>query len=281
MVYSLDMTVEKDTSFFSILQSDYAAWLSQVLLSSLYDDASTRKKVIFPELLKVDSGGADIPTRIIDSQGILHELAKKILDAEEKPSKKEMQLFLVTFENFQTALQKLEHGQFLADIGIDELTGMYTKDKMIPELEKELERRSRRGQPFCFVISRIDGEDKIKDQQNIILASKAIQKTIRSFDDAYVTDSGEFLSSLKHSDNNGGLKFVARLNYILKNNEDIHFTMSSLVAEPVPGDSIPALIENVRRELKSISSGGQGVAEQYEEVSPLAQYLKSLKTPTE
>jgi GGDEF domain-containing protein len=276
------MTQEKDIHFWATLQSDYAAWLTQILLSSLYDSAADRKEIIFPELLdsKTESG-LKIPSRILDSQGILHELAKKIMNAEAKPSKDVMELFLVTFENFQASLQKLEHGQLMADFGIDELTGMQTQEKMIPELQRELERRSRRGQPFCFVISRIDGEENRKNTANILLASKAVLKTIRSFDDAYIIAEGEFISSLKHSDNNGGLKFVARLNYILRENTDIHFAMSSIVAEPQPRDSIPQLIENVRKELDTISQYEEGLAEEYKEVSPLAIYLKSLKEKPE
>ncbi len=272
------MTQEKDINFLATLQSDYAAWLTQILLSCLYDSASDRKEIIFPELLspKTDAG-LEIPSRILDSQGILHELAKKMIKTDAKPSKDVMEVFLATFENFQASLQKLEHGQLLADFGIDELTGMQTQDKMIPELERELERRSRRGQPFCFVVSRIDGEENRKNTANIVLAARAVQKTIRSFDDAYIVPSGEFISSLKHSDNNGGLKFVARLNYILKANEDVHFTMSSIVAEPMPGDSIPQLIATVSKELQSLKDEEGGIAEQYEETSPLNQYLKSLK----
>ncbi|HAJ90236.1 MAG TPA: hypothetical protein DCM27_04375 [Rhodospirillaceae bacterium] len=272
------MIQEKDIHFLATLQNDYAAWLSQVILSSLYDEAASRKQIVFPELLaNVTDGGIEIPSRILDSQGILHELASKLLNTEAKPSKDAMEIFLATFENFQTALQKLEHGQLLADFGIDELTGLFTQEKMIPDLERELERRSRRGQPFCFVVSRIDGEEERQKTENIILAAKAVQKTIRSFDDAYITADGEFISSLKHSDNNGGLKFVARLNYIVKANPDVHFTMSSIVAEPVPGDSIPQLIDVVKKQLKKISTGENSIAEQYEEISPLNQYLKSLK----
>ena len=276
------MTQEKDINFLATLQSDYAAWLSQVLLSAFYESASERKEIRYPDMLvaKMETG-LEVPSRILDSQGILHELANKILNADKKPSKDDMEIFLATFENFQSALQKLEHGQLLADFGIDELTGMHTQDKMINELERELERRSRRGQPFCFVVSRIDGNEARQKTENIILAAKAVQKTIRSFDDAYITANGEFISSLKHSDNNGGLKFVSRLNYIIRSNPDVHFTMSSIVAEPMPGDSIPQLIDSVKKELRSLSVGESGVAEQYEEVSPLSQYLKSLRETPE
>ncbi len=272
------MTQEKNTEFFSTLQSDYAAWLAQVLLSSFYDEFPVRQSIIFPALLSgTTENGLEIPSRTRDSQGILHELAHKILATEGKPSRDIMETFLATFENFQSALQKLEHGLLMADFGIDELTGMNTFEKMIPDLERELERRSRRGQPFCFVISRIDGDEPRQNPQNILLAAKCLQKTIRSFDDAYVSDTGEFLSSLKHSDNNGGLKFIVRLNSILRENHEVDFTMSSFVAEPLPGDNITDLVEHVRNDLEKSAVNTKSLTGQYEEISPLNLYLKNLK----
>lgn len=91
---------------------------------------------------------------------------------------------------------------------------------------------------------------------------KLFQKTIRSFDDAYVMNDGEFLSCLKHSDNGGGLKFINRLSRILENDMEVEFSMSSIVAEPLPGDSITQLIDGVRNELQSLSSTGVGVTEE-------------------
>ena len=147
------MAQEKNSQFLSILQSDYTSWFSQVLLASIYEDLASRKKIIVPSLLdEITEEDISIPSRLKDSQAILHELANNILDSEVKPSRETMQIFLATFENFQTSLQKLENGLLFADLGIDELTGLATQDKMIPELERELERRARRGQPFCFAI---------------------------------------------------------------------------------------------------------------------------------
>jgi diguanylate cyclase len=272
------MALENNSHFFSTLQSDYAAWLSQILLSSLYEDLASRKKIVAPNLFKeVVEDDIFIPPRVRDSQGILHQLAEDILNSETKPSRDIMEVFLVTFENFQASLQTLENGLLFADFGIDELTGLATQDKMIPELERELERRSRRGQPFCFAISRIDGEAERKNSQNIILTAKAIQKTIRSFDDAYVMGEGEFLSILKHSDSGGGIKFIGRLNNSLLSNEEITFTVSSIIAEPLPGDDILQLISDVKRDLDGMSTESKGAMGQYEEASQLSQYLKSLK----
>lgn len=53
---------------------------------------------------------------------------------------------------------------------------MATHEKMVADLERELERDGRRGQPFCFVISQIDGEENRENVQNIVMAAKAIPK---------------------------------------------------------------------------------------------------------
>jgi diguanylate cyclase len=272
------MTSKKDPHFFSNIQSDYAAWLSQILLSVYYDSAESRKEIVFPKSLTPSmEGGVEIPSRIIDSQALVHELANDMLCHVDKPEKEKMETFLMTYESFVGSLQQLENGLLLADYGIDSLTGLGTFEKMMAELAKELERRARRGQPFCFALSRIDGEENRKIGQNIILAARAIKKTIRSFDDAYVMGEGEFLSSLKHSDNSGGLKYVSRLNAIIREDPEINFTMSSIVAEPIPGDNLNSMIERVKQDLLSVADGKKGMAEQYTEISPLSQYLKSLR----
>jgi|GEM_PF-6827388 len=271
------MKQEKDNHFFATLQSDYAAWLSQILLSSIYDSIDSRKSVLSPPKLEFNAGGIDVPQRVIDSQGIIHEMGHKILGSKDKTSREEMETFLVTFENFQASLQQLENGVLFSDFAIDELTGLGTHDKMITELTKELERRARRGQPFCIVLSRIDGLEDKKSPQSILLASQAVKKTLRSFDDAYAIGDGEFLSSLKHSDNNGGLKFIGRLNSNLSNNVDVKFSMSSVVAEPYPGDNLETFVEAVKKDLSILSSSSKNVSGEYKEVSPLTQYIKSLK----
>lgn len=277
------MTQTKDNNYFANLQNDYASWLSQVLVSSFYEELSSRKNILPPH--SVGEGGAEdlhVPSRILESQAVLHEMAKTFLDAEGKPPKESFETFLITYENFQTSLQRLEQDSLLADFGIDSLTGLRSKGVMVADLERELERRSRRGQPFCFVLSRIDGVEARKDEKNMVLAAKCIEKTIRSFDDAYVSAEGEILSCLKHSDDNGGLKFITRLNFILSKDENVKFTMSSFVAEPLPGDNITQLISLVRQSLDDLARKTNAAAGQYEDISPLSRYIQSLdETPTE
>ncbi len=266
------------SSFFSILQGDYAVWQSQVLLSVFYDELSARKEIIPPQSFRsLINEKVKIPDRVQDSQDILHELAANLLQSAELPPKENVETFLSAYENFQNALQRLDQDSLLADNGIDSQTGLRSSVVMLPELERELERRARRGQPFCIVLSRIDGEVARKTPENIALAVQCIEKTIRSFDDAYVTDDGEFLSSLKHSDDKGGIKFVARLNEALKGKEGVQFTMSSFVAEPLPGDDMNQLISNIKIDLDRLAKEEKGMAGQYEDISPLARYVQSLK----
>lgn len=248
-------------------------------MAALYVPVATRLLIVPPPVL-----GQEVPDRVRDLQRKLHETASSVLAGEGVPPHDDLETLFGIFEKLQSDLQRLDHGYVLADLGVDELTGLRLYDVLVTDLERELERRTRRGQPFCFVISCIDDPVARRDPDNLILAAACIQKTIRTFDDAYVISEGEFLSSLKHSDSNGGLRFITRLNDVLAA-EGIHqFTLSSVVAEPMPGDNIRKMIQDVRGYLNELFRKGQKNASgHYEEVSPLNKFIQSLnKTePTE
>ncbi len=267
------MTQGKNSQIFSDLQQSYTTWLARIVMSLFYGDRTQRDDTSCPDLLPEES-----PDLVRQNQMTLHEMAKELLRQEGLPSHDDMGSFLELFERVQLDLQRLEKGQIFADFGVDELTGFCCGDVILTELERELERRSRRGLPFSFALSRIDGPEDVRTNPvNIKLAAKHIRKTIRTFDDAYVMGAGEFLSHLKHADGDGGLRYVARLTDLLKSDPDVTFTMSSLVAEPVPGDNLKQLVDNVFRDLIKLSAEGQGKSEQYEEVSPLNRFIQSLK----
>lgn len=273
------MAIDKKSNLFSVLQSDYAAWLSQFILSVFYEDTNSRQKIIPPQSFRkmyVDVP-LRIPSRVQDAQDVLHEMADTILMGNGIPSKEKMSEFLMLYDSFHTALQRMNQDYLLADYGVDVLTGLRSSSVMLADLERELERRARRGQPFCIVLSRIDGESERKNPDYILTAAKCIEGTIRNFDDAYVTDEGEFLSCLKHSDDKGGMRFIARLNDALVNIGGGQITMSSFVAEPLPGDNISQLIENIRVDLNQLAQQTVGASGQYEDESPLSRYVRLLK----
>jgi GGDEF domain-containing protein len=270
------MSLIPKSHFFSHLQGDYAAWLSQVLISVVYEDLENRRSILPPQLLR-DASEVSVPVRICDSQRVLHDLANVILNAKGRPAKDIAINFLIMYENFQSSLQRLEQDCLLADFGIDSMTGLRSSVVMVQDLERELERRSRRGQAFCMVLSKIDGiNDRISDK-NILLASQAIEETMRGFDDAYVVGQGEFLISLKHADEMGGIRFIERLKNILVANSAIQFTMSSCVVEPVPGDDIKGLISSLQKDLGALDKAGPGVYTIHKDVSRLSQYIQELE----
>lgn len=272
------MTLQNDNKdAFSLLIGDYTAWGAQVLKLAFYDDVASRLAIIPPEWPLFQENEAGNSTRLFEIRDNVHAIATEILAAEGAPTRATYEFFTSSFERLIDELQNLAQGKIYAEFGIDELTGLPTKDRMYEDLERELERRARRGEPFCVIISCIDGDSERADVQNIALAANALKKTIRTFDDVYVMGEGQFLTCLKHTDNGGALKFVARLKNALIDTAHANFTMTSLTAEPLPGDNLKALVEDVQQATFDIMQEEKGTSAQYEETSPLARYLQSIK----
>ncbi len=266
----------------SAMNSEYAAWFSQVLRAVFYRGYAVpfEKPALVDTVQEIKNKikNETLLSRLVEEQNSLHQIADEMMSGEKMPPIEEFDIFWQTYEGFSTHLKRLDRDTVLSDFGLDMQTGLRSEAVMIPELEKELERRSRRGQPFSVAVLRIDNkEDRGKDTA-IQSVSKAVLKTIRSFDDAYFVGNGEFVISLKHSDSNGGLRFVTRFNQALKEDDTTDFTVSSCVAEPLPGDEIHVLLKNVRADLDHICELGHGGAGQYEEVSPLNRFLQTLNT---
>ena len=150
------------------------------------------------------------------------------------------------------------------------------------DLTRELERRARRGQPFCIVMARIDGFEKMRARggaatdDTVKIAAGHVAKCIRTFDDAYRFREDSFVATLKHSDLEGGLKFVRRLQNILKE-ADRPLSMSYCVAEPMPGDEIAQFIKHVENDLDKIAASGFNEVGKHEDMSPLQRFVKSIK----
>ncbi|MFA7275473.1 MAG: hypothetical protein WC043_01570 [Pseudobdellovibrionaceae bacterium] len=274
------MTQKIKSDTYSILEGDYSAWFGQVVMALFYGEASVRDGIKFPPSLELlfESQGIEggCPEQLVDSQAYLNSLTQKILEKHETPDAEVFASFLQAYEGFSGLLQRLEKDALLQDFGMDRTTGMRSSTVMITDLARELERRARRGQPFSVAMVRIDNPELRAQESVVKLAAACIQKTMRSFDDSYVTSPGEFLISLKHSDTNGAMKFATRLEEERKLNTEIDFTMSCCVAEPLPGDDVHVLVKNIREDLDRISSLGSGTAGEYEDLSPLSRYLQSV-----
>jgi diguanylate cyclase len=277
----MDNTPSTDSAVISLLLDDYPAWFSQVLRGVFYKEneaiSADASKIVFPPLISEMPQKPPALDLLTKGQEDLHKLARAVLALPAKPDLLMLDHFLQSYEGVVANLQRLEVDSTLSGFGIDRLTGLRSATAMIADLERELERRARRGQPFAIVLCRIDQMSEENKNVRLQKAAEALKICIRNFDDAYVSGENEFLASLKHSDAAGGLKFIERLKKTLERIE-ADFTMSYCSAEPMPGDNLQDLISNVRLDLLDIagkSHGGEAV--KYEDVSPLQRYVHSLK----
>ncbi|MDD3019582.1 MAG: hypothetical protein PHX61_01215 [Alphaproteobacteria bacterium] len=278
----MDKKNEQGNQKLTAFMNDYSIWFSQVVRAAFYPDVAEKELSgppridTIPEIIE-RIGSDSVLSRLKEMQGHLHQLAAQMISTPNIPKISDFDMFWQTYEGFSNQIQRIEKDSLLSDFGVDIKTGLRSSAVMIVELERELERRARRGQPFSIAILRIDDEELRTSEAVLEKTSFAIGKTIRSFDDAYVSGDGEFIISLKHSDTNGGLRFVSRFNQALKFDLGADFTVSSCVAEPLPGDDVPSLLANIRADLDSITGTGKGVTGQYEEISPLNRFLQKLE----
>ncbi|MGZ9097699.1 MAG: diguanylate cyclase domain-containing protein [Micavibrio sp.] len=216
-------------------------------------------------------------------------LLKEAAGSGYKPEVKYFDSFVTLYDEFHAHIRRLERDLAMSDSGLDALTGLRSRKVMNKDIERELERRSRRGRPFCLALARIDHYEDIKNMPQaehdrlMVAASEIIKLCIRSFDDAYRMNDGEFLMCMKQTEMSGGSAGLNRLKKLLEERapffnlggKEIHLTMSSCVAEPQPGDQVDELIANMRKDLNRFG-GDAETALEYFEISPLQRFVTGL-----
>lgn len=205
-----------------------------------------------------------------------------------KPTTKTFDGFTDLYDEFIMMMRRFERDSVLEDSGMDAATGLRSRRVMRKDLEREMERRSRRGKPFSLAVVKIDRYDDIRTMQNVddharllMQLADMIRKCLRSFDDAYRSGEGEFIMSLKHADITGGTSALNRLRKLLEEEKIVLrngttsflLTLSGCVAEPLPGDDLSILLENMRQDLLRYGEHA-GTALEYHEISPLQRFVK-------
>lgn len=216
-----------------------------------------------------------IVKELLAAEELIRNKAAHILTNRIPPPLADFNELWQVYEDFMIRLHRIERDLLTTDTARDPLTGLRHKSVMMEDLSKELERRSRRGLPFCMVIMRFNDPKFYLSEEALQLVSQSIQKTVRIFDDGYYCEKGEFLVSLKHADSNGALRFVARFNDMLHDFFHAEFTLSSVVCEPVPGDNLQELIQNMHEDIERVIQEGGGMSK-YQEMSALTRFIKSL-----
>lgn len=224
-------------------------------------------------------------------QNLSIDLVRMAETADRRPEIKQFDSFVNIYDDFVFQLRRLERDSLQAESGLDGLTGLRNHDVLMKDLEREMERRSRRGKPFSLVLARVDNFPHIQSIQSdqktdicIMGVAKQIKKCIRSFDDAYRLNDGEFIMCLKHADTSGGAASIARLRRFLEeeplkieeNGNLYDLTMSYCVSEPLPGDNVAQLLNNMRDDLNRYVSE-KDTALEYFEQSPLQRFVKTME----
>lgn len=289
---------------------EHAEWFGRVMRRAFYPEISEAGNGLgIPEGFAVwsrDRAKTDFidPETMAKLQALHHDLgeaAKVILETAvqtgQKPPVKAMDLFVDLYDEFVMSLRRLERDCILADSGIDSFTGLRSSTVLLNDLEVEMERLARRGKPFCIMMVRIDWYKYIKEgrgREGTELMEKAIaemiKRVVRSYDDAYRLQNGEFIVVLKHADMSGSMAAVARMRRELDGREDFveaegrrhPVTLSYCLAEPVPGDDIRALLKHLANDLHKHIDDPDSVLQYYErsEIERYAHLIDDTKDQT-
>ncbi len=285
------------------IADQYTEWFMQVMRRLFFvgdqNDITTSNK---PEglFLWLDRARADqMHPDIIDRIEKIHDdlsliadmMINEALKSKSAPALKKFDKIVTLFEEFTRYVRRLDKDILLEDSGIDTLTGLRSFATLRKDLRREMDRLSRQGKPFCIALVRINKFDEIEKNfgEDISLnclksVSQLIIKSLRSFDDAYRLENNDFILSLKQADITGGIRALERFKEELKkdsvcyeaNGNKVALSLSSCIAEPLPGDDIKILLENLKFDLESHELKPDVILE-YHEISPLQRYVQELQ----
>lgn len=280
---------------------DYAAWYGRVLRAAYYPDAQGPDVAAHPpESFErwYTQATADIEdnaalVQIRQQYDALVSAAGTIVDEShvQKPDLSRFDKLRENFDEFLSKLRRIDYDRLSGDFGIDVLTGLRSQKVMLEELEREMERRARRGMPFTLVFVHIDNYDCLQDKADtqdlcdiIRKSADAIKTCMRSVDDAYRLSEKEFLVSLKHADMDGAIRFCDRVKQHCVDkdvrysygDQQIPLVLSFCSGEPLPGDELETLISNLQNDLKTHYKG-PGTSVVYQDTAPIERYVKAIQ----
>lgn len=284
------------------VMDEHAEWYGHVMRQAFYPGQGVQHSPpdSFKEWVASVEGEEFIDIQALERLGKTHaemhaQAARLIAEgqAQGKPAAASFENFVDIYDEFVLLVRRFERDCVLEDSGLDPVSGLRSRRVMRKDLEREMERRARRGKPFSLALVKIDRYEDIRALQNVDehgmligALGDMIRRCLRSFDDAYRSGDGEFIMSLKHADISGGTSALNRLRKLLeeahivfeKDGQLLPLTLSGCVAEPLPGDDLDILLGNMREDLGRYGEvTGTGAALQYHEVSPLKRFIETMQ----
>lgn len=284
------------------MMDEHAEWYGRVMRCAFYPEdkeysAVSQAPASFDDWVSQAEGQEFIDTPALAHLKKVHDelqaRADRLLQAAaqgKKPDAKTFDAFVDAYDEFVMMTRRFERDAMQEDSGIDRATGLRSRRVLRKDLDREMERRSRRGKPFSLAIVKIDRYDEIRAMQNVDEHARLLKRMgemilqcVRSFDDAYRSGDGEFIMSLKHADISGGTAALNRLRKFLEEEamtfgagaKTFPLSLSGCVAEPMPDDDLSVLLANMRQDLQRYGEN-TGTALQYHEISPLQRFVKEM-----
>ncbi|MGH1455264.1 MAG: diguanylate cyclase domain-containing protein [Alphaproteobacteria bacterium] len=288
---------------FSVLE-EHAEWFNKLSLHLFYphdvrEDQSLVRPTSFAQWINNNHENQSvIQPEMIEKLSNLHSelfqmaqgLQNHVQRTQSKPSYKDFHSFVTMYEEFAINIRRLEREILLDGNGFDALTGLRNAKLVEKDVTRELDRLARQGRNFCLALVRVDHFNKVQASVSdnemtgyIRLLADLIKLSLRSFDDAYYLDNGEYLLCLKQSEISGGISALERLRKELERqaikvtigtDPDVAMSMSCVIGEPVAGDKADELIGNLREDLHSKNQIKTDTVLQYHELSPLQRYVQ-------
>lgn len=259
-----------------VVPTSFTQW---VMHTKICDDAVVQIEVVE----KLSNLNSELLKR---AQAIYHQVQLH----QGKPQHEDFSAFITLYEEFSIGVRRLEREILMDGNSYDIHTGLRHAKLAEQDISRELARLERQGRSFCLGIVRVDHFDLIRSNikqdelsGHVRLLADLIKLSLRSFDDAYYLDNGEYLLCLKQSDISGGISALERLRRELERQQIMVdtspgvgslMTMSCVITEPVAGVMSLEVIESLRADLRSKDDIKTDTVLQYHELSPLQRYVQ-------
>lgn len=293
----MTLVYEYVTTDLECVLDEYIAWQLKLTRSLFYPDVESRTSILeipdgLPQWIKAREEENKIVSPFVKELLALHgdvcaqaqALLAQASVHNSLPDYKTYKSFCAIFEKFSKYLGELEKESLFENNAYDRLTGLKSREAMLPDIYREIDRLERDGKPFAVAMLQIDEFDKLAEgtdaaelDQIMIKVSDMIKLSLRSFDDAYALGMGVFVLTLKQTESDGGVCALERLRKDLEKHSSDGVTLSSCIAEPVPGDDIGGLLNNLTEDLNSHEGDSEddgGVVMEYYELTPLQRFMK-------
>lgn len=212
--------------------------------------------------------------RLVTLHEQVHRMARLVLMRAvegERPPLAAYEAVIAKFDEFMAQLRRFERAFSVAGSGIDPLTGLRNRTGLEEELAREMNRFRRTGRPFCVALCDLDRFKAVNDTYGheagdrvLVATAGVINRTVRSFDEAFRMGGEEILILLKDTTLDEVRTVLERLRgeiaanpVHLADGRDIRVSASFGVAEARLDLDPDALMESADQALYAAKRGGR------------------------